>query len=60
MNIIYLRFLGVATRLPRPADLLKYAESCMYTPNYRSYLQITGAIGEARCQVRKNTKESKT
>ncbi|KAK4352914.1 hypothetical protein RND71_028432 [Anisodus tanguticus] len=29
--------LGVATRLPRPADLVKYAESCMYTPNYRSY-----------------------
>lgn len=28
---------GVATRLPRPADLVKYAESCMYTPNYRSY-----------------------
>ncbi|KAK6137035.1 hypothetical protein DH2020_029222 [Rehmannia glutinosa] len=22
---------------PRPADLVKYAESCMYTPNYRSY-----------------------
>ncbi|OIT30211.1 PREDICTED: NADP-dependent malic enzyme-like [Nicotiana attenuata] len=29
--------LGVATRLPRPANLVKYAESCMYTPNYRSY-----------------------
>ncbi|XP_027071360.1 NADP-dependent malic enzyme [Coffea arabica] len=29
--------LGVATRLPRPADLVKFAESCMYTPNYRSY-----------------------
>ncbi|XP_076950740.1 NADP-dependent malic enzyme-like [Bidens hawaiensis] len=29
--------LGLATRLPRPADLVKYAESCMYTPNYRSY-----------------------
>ncbi|KAL7588686.1 NADP-dependent malic enzyme [Lactuca sativa] len=29
--------LGLATRLPRPTDLLKYAESCMYTPNYRSY-----------------------
>ncbi|CAN4097506.1 unnamed protein product [Withania somnifera] len=29
--------LGVATHLPRPADLVKYAESCMYTPNYRSY-----------------------
>lgn len=29
--------LGLATRLPRPADLLKYAESCMYTPNYRTY-----------------------
>ncbi|KAL8040544.1 hypothetical protein ABFX02_10G105400 [Erythranthe guttata] len=29
--------LGLATRLPRPADLVKYAESCMYTPNYRNY-----------------------
>ncbi|KAK4343420.1 hypothetical protein RND71_036514 [Anisodus tanguticus] len=29
--------LGVATRLPQPADLVKYAESCMYTPNYRNY-----------------------
>ncbi|KAI3801986.1 hypothetical protein L1987_30106 [Smallanthus sonchifolius] len=29
--------LGLATRLPRPADLVKYAESCMYTPNYRAY-----------------------
>ncbi|KAE8718811.1 NADP-dependent malic enzyme [Hibiscus syriacus] len=29
--------LGVATRLPRPADLVKYAESCMYSPIYRSY-----------------------
>ncbi|XP_011081064.1 NADP-dependent malic enzyme-like [Sesamum indicum] len=29
--------LGLATQLPRPADLVKYAESCMYTPSYRSY-----------------------
>ncbi|KAL7134833.1 hypothetical protein ABFS83_11G051700 [Erythranthe nasuta] len=29
--------LGVATQLPRPADLFKYAESCMYSPNYRSH-----------------------
>ncbi|KAM0008512.1 NADP-dependent malic enzyme [Helianthus debilis subsp. tardiflorus] len=29
--------LGLATRLPRPTDLVKYAESCMYTPNYRTY-----------------------
>ncbi|KAL3535693.1 hypothetical protein ACH5RR_004154 [Cinchona calisaya] len=29
--------LGVATRLPRPENLVKFAESCMYTPNYRSY-----------------------
>ncbi|MQL78836.1 hypothetical protein Taro_011250 [Colocasia esculenta] len=29
--------LGLATRLPRPANLVKYAESCMYSPNYRSY-----------------------
>ncbi|KAI8553760.1 hypothetical protein RHMOL_Rhmol05G0041200 [Rhododendron molle] len=27
----------VATCLPRPENLVKYAESCMYTPNYRSY-----------------------
>ncbi|THU60701.1 hypothetical protein C4D60_Mb07t15540 [Musa balbisiana] len=29
--------LGLATRLPRPENLVKYAESCMYTPAYRSY-----------------------
>ncbi|CAN6541029.1 unnamed protein product [Malus baccata var. baccata] len=29
--------LGVATRLPRPENLLKYAESCMYSPIYRNY-----------------------
>ncbi|XP_022731578.1 NADP-dependent malic enzyme [Durio zibethinus] len=29
--------LGVATRLPRPVNLLKYAESCMYSPVYRSF-----------------------
>ncbi|KAJ6838767.1 NADP-dependent malic enzyme isoform X2 [Iris pallida] len=29
--------LGAATRLPRPENLLKYAESCMYSPVYRSY-----------------------
>ncbi|KAL8101634.1 hypothetical protein AgCh_033506 [Apium graveolens] len=30
--------LGLASRLPRPKDLVKYAESCMYSPTYRSYL----------------------
>ncbi|XP_041021092.1 NADP-dependent malic enzyme-like isoform X4 [Juglans microcarpa x Juglans regia] len=30
--------LGLASRLPQPKDLVKYAESCMYTPIYRSYL----------------------
>lgn len=29
--------LGLASRLPRPDDLVKYAESCMYTPTYRCY-----------------------
>ncbi|RLN21759.1 hypothetical protein C2845_PM07G37230 [Panicum miliaceum] len=29
--------LGLATRLPPPRDLEKYAESCMYTPVYRNY-----------------------
>ena len=29
--------LGLASRLPRPENLVKYAESCMYTPTYRSY-----------------------
>ncbi|MCO5553289.1 hypothetical protein L7F22_006810 [Adiantum nelumboides] len=29
--------LGLATRLPRPADLVGYAESCMYSPQYRNY-----------------------
>ncbi|EEF46387.1 malic enzyme, putative [Ricinus communis] len=29
--------LGLASRLPQPKDLVKYAESCMYSPAYRSY-----------------------
>ncbi|KAK4838903.1 hypothetical protein QYF36_017432 [Acer negundo] len=29
--------LGLATRLPRPENLVKYAESCMYSPVYRTY-----------------------
>ncbi|KAG0455939.1 hypothetical protein HPP92_023727 [Vanilla planifolia] len=29
--------LGLASRLPRPEDLVKYAESCMYSPAYRQY-----------------------
>jgi len=29
--------LGLATRLPQPKDLVKCAESCMYTPGYRNY-----------------------
>ncbi|KAL8138687.1 hypothetical protein V2J09_004688 [Rumex salicifolius] len=29
--------LGLATRLPQPDNLVKYAESCMYSPTYRSY-----------------------
>ncbi|KAL8537282.1 hypothetical protein ACS0TY_012444 [Phlomoides rotata] len=29
--------LGLASRLPRPKDLVKFAESCMYTPVYRTY-----------------------
>ncbi|KAL2637797.1 hypothetical protein AAZV13_06G080000 [Glycine max] len=29
--------LGLASHLPRPKDLVKYAESCMYSPGYRSY-----------------------
>ncbi|CAL5400217.1 unnamed protein product [Camellia sinensis] len=29
--------LGVATHLPQPENLVKYAESCMYSPNYRTY-----------------------
>ncbi|KAG9147960.1 hypothetical protein Leryth_003546 [Lithospermum erythrorhizon] len=30
--------LGLASRLPRPRDLFKFAESCMYNPVYRNYL----------------------
>ncbi|KAF3781016.1 NADP-dependent malic enzyme [Nymphaea thermarum] len=30
--------LGLATRLPQPEDLVRYAESCMYSPTYRSFL----------------------
>ncbi|CAI0425583.1 unnamed protein product [Linum tenue] len=29
--------LGLASRIPRPASLVKYAESCMYSPVYRNY-----------------------
>ncbi|GFZ04197.1 NADP-malic enzyme 4 [Actinidia rufa] len=29
--------LGLATHLPQPQNLVAYAESCMYSPNYRSY-----------------------
>ncbi|XP_028756206.1 NADP-dependent malic enzyme [Neltuma alba] len=29
--------LGLATRLPQPKDLVKHAESCMYSPLYRGY-----------------------
>ncbi|XP_010539479.1 PREDICTED: NADP-dependent malic enzyme 4, chloroplastic-like [Tarenaya hassleriana] len=29
--------LGLATRLPQPKDLVKCAESSMYSPSYRSY-----------------------
>ncbi|XP_010521509.1 PREDICTED: NADP-dependent malic enzyme 4, chloroplastic [Tarenaya hassleriana] len=29
--------LGLATRLPQPKDLVQCAESCMYSPSYRSY-----------------------
>ncbi|WCJ40863.1 NADP-dependent malic enzyme [Euphorbia peplus] len=29
--------LGWATPLPQPKDLLKHAESCLYSPSYRSY-----------------------
>ncbi|KAK8949227.1 hypothetical protein KSP39_PZI005540 [Platanthera zijinensis] len=29
--------LGLASHLPRPANLVKHAESCMYSPVYRTY-----------------------
>uniref|UniRef100_A0A6N2KNK5 Malic enzyme n=1 Tax=Salix viminalis TaxID=40686 RepID=A0A6N2KNK5_SALVM len=29
--------LGLATNLPRPENLVKHAESCMYSPIYRNY-----------------------
>ncbi|GMY20315.1 NADP-dependent malic enzyme [Fagus crenata] len=29
--------LSVGTRLPRPENLIKYAESCMYNPLYKNY-----------------------
>ncbi|XP_078429024.1 NADP-dependent malic enzyme-like [Wolffia australiana] len=29
--------LGLASRLPRPVDLVRHAESCMYSPTYRNY-----------------------
>lgn len=30
-------FAGLASHLPRPENLVKYAESCMYSPVYRNY-----------------------
>jgi len=36
-NLIKLSYAGLATRLPPSRDLVKYAESCMYTPVYRNY-----------------------
>ena len=35
--ILFVRWTGLASHLPRPKDLVKYAESCMYSPGYRSY-----------------------
>lgn len=32
-----LSFSGLASRLPRPKDLVEFAKSCMYTPVYRNY-----------------------
>ncbi|XP_020249789.1 NADP-dependent malic enzyme [Asparagus officinalis] len=29
--------LGLASHLPRPSNLVEFAESCMYTPTYRNY-----------------------
>ncbi|KAL8139500.1 hypothetical protein V2J09_005521 [Rumex salicifolius] len=29
--------LGLASNLPQPENLVKYAESCMYSPNYHNY-----------------------
>ncbi|XP_020269225.1 NADP-dependent malic enzyme-like [Asparagus officinalis] len=29
--------LGLASHLPRPSNLVEFAESCMYSPRYRSY-----------------------
>jgi hypothetical protein len=30
-------FAGLASNLPRPKDLVKMAESCMYSPVYRNF-----------------------
>lgn len=35
--LIFINIAGLATRLPPPEDLVKYAESCMYSPAYRKY-----------------------
>jgi hypothetical protein len=37
LTILFPVFEGLASRLPRPDNLVKYAESCMYSPVYRSY-----------------------
>lgn len=35
--LVFVNTAGLATRLPQPEDLVKYAESCMYSPAYRKY-----------------------
>lgn len=35
---------GLASHLPRPKDLVKYAASCMYSPGYRSYRWVVESV----------------
>ncbi|CAJ1951089.1 unnamed protein product [Sphenostylis stenocarpa] len=41
--------LGLATHLPQPKDLVKFAESSMYTPDYRIYRSKVVFSGHASC-----------
>lgn len=40
LNHLFFSLVGLASRRPRPKDLVKYAESCMYSPIYRNYRWI--------------------
>jgi len=54
--IVYIRtsilpYVGLATRVPPPRDLVKHAESCMYSPAYRSYRWSDGSFSSLASEL---------